>query len=571
MPMYAEMHDGTRLEFPDGTNPDVVQRTVKNVLMQRNAETTATPISKAERFWQGLKDPVEGGAQLLTHALPDGVVKAGSRANNWLADKGLPVARIPEGGMDELVQQNETTYQARRRASEPKNVTSLVTGKAPEPGVDWMRMAGNVASPVSIALGGVGSAATLPGRIALGAATGATSNALNPVISGDYWSSKGKQVATGAAFGGGASAIGSGLARVVSPKASTNPAVQKLMDEGITPTPGQISGGVAKRTEEGLASVPIVGTFIRNAQGRAAEDLNRAAANRALKPVGAKLPEGVTGSDAVEFVQNELGKQYDAILPKLTVQTDKQFAGELAKLSQMVKSGSIDPKYANAFDRFMRDNVISKFKGRNAITGQTMKDIESDLGQKAARLAQSQDPDARLMADALKEVQSNLRGLVERSNPQSADALKAVNTGYANFKRLQRASSSVAAEDGMFNAAQLHSAVKALDKSKDKAAFARGDALMQDLSAPAKKVLGGRLPDSGTTERALTVGMFLDPRAYATALAAPVLYSQPGQKLLAGLLAKRPDGAEAVAQSLREAAPRLGLLGGQMGLGLLNN
>jgi len=32
MPITAELHDGTRLEFPDGTDPAVIQRTVKNVM-----------------------------------------------------------------------------------------------------------------------------------------------------------------------------------------------------------------------------------------------------------------------------------------------------------------------------------------------------------------------------------------------------------------------------------------------------------------------------------------------------------------------------------------------------------
>lgn len=512
------------------------------------AADAAQAPSRVEKLGMGIADPVHGGAQLLTKMLPDSVVQAGNRANNWLADKTGLVARLPAGGVDEQVRKREADYQAKRTA-------------AGESGFDGWRTGGNFVSGFAIPTAG---ATTAIGRVAAGAVNGAVGGGLAPVASGDFWAQKGGQIAGGAAVGGAIPGVVGGVSRVISPKASTNPAVQALRSEGVTPTPGQVLGGMAKRTEEGLSSLPVVGTFVRNAQGRAAEDLNRAVANRALAPIKKSLPEGVIGNDAVDFVGGQLGKSYDALLPKLTVRADQQFAANVNNLRGMVRNGSMDAKYANQFDRYMRSNVLGKFKGQNALTGQTAKDIESDLGQEIARYSRSQDPDAMLYADALKEVQSNLRSLIERANPAAASELKAINTGYANFKRMQKAASSVAAEDGIFSAAQLHNAVKAADRSKDKAAFARGDALMQDLSSNAKKVLGNKLPDSGTAERALTVGMFLDPRAYVAAVTAPLLYSQTGQKALAGLLASRPQGAQAVADSLRQASPGLGLLGGQV-------
>jgi len=521
----------------------------------------------AEKLGMGITDPIHGGAQLLTHVLPQGVVDAGNKLNNWIADKTGLVAKLPERnvsslvtgqktGVDALVAKREADYQAKRAA-------------AGESGFDGWRTAGNVISPVNKALPFT-SAGPLATRIAVGAASGAGSAALAPVSSGDFWDTKRDQVLTGAAFGGATPVVVSGVSRVISPKASTNPAVAKLRSEGITPTAGQILGGAAARTEEKLSSLPLVGDAIAGAKLRSVDQLNRAVANRALSPVGAKLPEGMAGRDAVEFVGDTLGKKYDELLPNLAVRADQQFATDIGGLSKMVREGSIDPKYANAFDRFMRDNVLSKFKGRGALTGQTVKDIESDLGQKAARLGQSQDPDARLMADALNEVQSNLRGLVERSNPAASKNLKAINTGYANFKRMERAAAGVGADDGAFSAAQLQSAVKALDRSKDKGSFARGSALLQDLSDPAKAVLGSNVPNSGTADRSfMALATLLDPKAAAMALTAPVLYSQTGQRALAGLLASRPQGAQAVADSLRQASPGLGLLAGQVGVGLL--
>lgn len=548
MPQQIEVPGHGLVEFPDGmSDADIVK-----AIRANTPGLKADPVTKTEKVAMGLGDMVHGGAQLLTKALPTGVVEAGNRFNNWLADKGVPVARIPEGGVDQMVREREQQYQAKRQA-------------AGESGFDGWRVAG---SAIPSLIAPAASAATLPGRIALGATTGAAGGALAPVTEGDFWKQKGRQVATSAAFGSAAPVVGQAVSRVISPKASTNPSVQKLLDEGVTPTPGQVLGGANKRLEEGLTSVPIVGSFVRGAQQRSLEGLNRAAANRALKPIGQKIPEGVVGREAVEHVERELGQRYDELLPSMTVRADREFADQIGSLSRMVRDGSIDPKYAAAFERVMRNNVLGKFRGRNALTGQTFKAIESDLSQRAARLAQSQEPDARLMADALNEVQDSLRSLLERSNPQRLGDLKAVNTGYANFKRLQRASGSVAAEDGLFSAAQLHNAVKAMDRSKDKAAFARGGALMQDLSENAKKVLGPKMPDSGTPERLLSLDMILNPKAYAAAVAAPLLYSKAGQGLLATTLARRPQGAQSVAEALQQASPGLGLLGGQVGLQL---
>lgn len=525
-------------------------------LVKWDAPKTGEPVSRLEKVGMGVADPIHGGAQLLTNLLPDSVVSAGNQLNNWIADKTGLVPKLPEGGVDQQVRQREAEYQAKRAA-------------AGESGFDGWRTVGNIISPVNKAMPFT-SAGALGTRIMVGSAGGAASAALAPVGSGDYWDAKGDQVMTGAAFGGAAPVVASGFSRIISPKASTNTAIQKLRKEGITPTPGQVLGGGAKATEEKLTSLPFVGDAIKAGQTRAIEDLNRAVADRSLKPIGEKLPKDLIGRDALDYVESALKSKYNALLPNLTVKGDKQFSDDVAKLSAMIKNGSIDPKYASAFDRYMRSNVLNKFKGQNALTGETFKQIESDIGQQASRLAQSQDPDARLLADAYREVQSNMRNMLARSNPQASNELKAINTGYANFKRMQRASSSVAAEDGVFSPAQLQSAVKALDKSKDKASFARGDALMQDLSDPAKAVLANKIPNSGTADRGfLSLAQLLDPRAATLAVTSPLVYSRAGQAAMANMLAARPQGAQGVANALRKTSPGLGLLSSQVGVELL--
>lgn len=69
-----------------------------------------TVMSVLDRFKMGMIDPIQGGAQLLTKALPDSVVNAGNRANNWIADNLGLVARLPEGGVDQQTREREADY-----------------------------------------------------------------------------------------------------------------------------------------------------------------------------------------------------------------------------------------------------------------------------------------------------------------------------------------------------------------------------------------------------------------------------------------------------------------------------
>ena len=75
----------------------------------------APPATRMGKIGQGIVDPIDGGAQLLTHLLPDGVVNAGNSLNNWLADKTGLLAKLPPGGIDAQISSNEKSYQSSRR------------------------------------------------------------------------------------------------------------------------------------------------------------------------------------------------------------------------------------------------------------------------------------------------------------------------------------------------------------------------------------------------------------------------------------------------------------------------
>lgn len=530
------------------------------------------------RIIRGMKDPLDAGAQLLTHILPDSVVDAGNTANNWLADKTGLVSRLPErnlsglitgqkGGIDQALSDQEKEYQAARTA----------TGNT---GVDWARLGGNVASPVNLILAArVPQAATAAGRIGTAAATGGAFGALSPVTEGNFATEKAKQIGIGAALGPAAQLGGEALARIIKP--NTAQSVKDLMSEGITPTPGQILGGRWQVLEDKLTSVPILGDAIASARGKGIDELNVAAYKRALEPldVPVQTPLGpaqnsvkpykvptTAGREAVASVRQQIGDAYDKLLPKVQFKADNDFATDIQNLQSM--AANLPPEQAARFERVLKNQVIGKMTPQGSMDGQTLKGIESDIGSLATGLKSDSAFDNRQLGAALDEVRAAIRSNLERANPQYADELKAANTAWANYTRIRDAASRQGAGEGKFTPAQLSAAVRAGDKSKGKRAFSEGDALMQDLSDPAKEVLASKYPDSGTAGRTLA-GLLTGAGAVGGTAAAPGIglpalagaglgiapYLPGGRQAAAALLARRPDFAEPVANAVRRIAP----------------
>lgn len=550
----------SEVKLPPGFELDQPKVPDGFVLDQTDAQRTMASVPM--RVVQGMRDPIDAGAQALTHILPDSVVRAGNAANNWLADKTGMVGRIPAGGVDQMISDQEAQYQSARQA----------TGNQ---GIDWARIAGNVASPANLAIAsripatstvaskmasmigiGPGAASTI-GRTAAAAGGGAVYGSLSPVSDGgDFATEKAKQIGIGAAAGPAAQLIGGAAARVISPHTSED--VIKLMKEGITPTPGQILGGRWQVTEDKLQSVPILGDAIASARGKGIDELNLAAYKRALEPIGGVVPAKV-GRDAVASVRDQVSGAYNALLPKVQFKADSGFASDIQTLQQM--ASNLPPDQAARFDKILRDNVIGKMTRQGSMDGETLKGIESQLGELSRGLKSDSLFDNRQLGSAIGEIQAAIRSNLERANPQYADELKAANTAWANYTRIRDAASRQGADEGKFTPAQLSAAVRAGDKTKGKRAFSEGDALMQDLSDPAKSVLASKYPDSGTTGRAimgLAVGggaAYLNPTVTALTGVGITPYLPGGRQVAAALLARRPQGAEAVAESVRRLAP----------------
>lgn len=554
-----------RITGPDGasyqvTAPDTASEAEVLAYAQQNYSKPAKPlepVSRSESVGMGLADPIHGGAQALTKLLPDGVVRAGNAVNNWLADNTGLVARLPEGGVDEQVRQREADYQQRRKASG-------------DSGLDWWRVVGNVVNPANVALASrLPQAATLTGRMAAGALGGAATSALNPVTEGNYSDEKAKQIAFGTGFGAAVPAVTGALARFISPNASTNSAVQLLKNEGVTPTVGQALGGRWSAAEEKLMSVPILGDAISGARGRALEQFNNAAINRATAPIGQEVKG--SGQEAVRKAGDLISDVYDQGKAALgAFKIDQQASAELSSLRQLARAG-LEGRERATVEQYFKD-----YLRKPAMTAEAFKELDSKLAKDVGRYSGSSDAYQQKVGDALSEVRRIVSDNAKRANPQAAATLKKADEAWANLVRVEAASKAGMNNSGVFTPAQLNMAVRQGDSSVRDRATARGTALMQDLSNAGQSVLGNRVPNSGTTDRlllnlgSLGGGAYLDPTIPLGLLAAGSLYTRPLQGLLSGAVTARPQLAQPVAQTLRQASPALVPLGAQVGLGLLN-
>jgi hypothetical protein len=306
---------------------------------------------------------------------------------------------------------------------------------------------------------------------------------------------------TGAAFTAGGNALARrGAAARVAPPSNA----RRLSREGVTLTPGQMMGGTAQRIEDAMTSVPVVGDAIREAKIRGVDSFDRAAINRTIAPVGAQLaPNATMGRGAVAAADQEISDAYTRALGGVQIAPDAQYANDLAQVAQTANLTGAQREQLNV----VLGDIQTRFGGQ--VPGDLWKVIDSDIGKaiRAADNASQNAPGGRALIEALQSLKQAHVGLLARTAPQARAGVQAADEATANLARVRQASqyAGTSARGGTFSPADLNRAVLSGDSSAGNRAFARGDALMQDLTDPAMAVLPATVPDSGTPFRAMAM------------------------------------------------------------------
>lgn len=332
-----------------------------------------------------------------------------------------------------------------------------------------------------------------------------------------------------------------------------------LSREGVSLTPGQMAqdipviGPMLRGLEDGASSIPFVGSPIAGARQQSVETFNRAAINQALKPIGAKLPNGTRpGYDAVQFAQDTVSREYDRVLANTQFVPDTAFYNRLgASINETLTSAGVPQ--AGTLSRQINDRVFRSLGAFNdPINGQQFKALESEFGTLAANSLESTDGASRALGRAYQQVQEALRAGLRDQNPQAAADLRAVNGSYARLMRIEQASGSSASQatEGVFSPTQLGVAVA---QRGSRRSSARGDALLQDLAVAGRGVIPSRTGDSGTATRGAITGLLAAGASgvpLAGGLAIPVIatsvaYSRPAQAAINAIY-RASDSAQAM-------------------------
>lgn len=539
----VELHDGTRLEFPDGTSDAVIDKVVKSHIKPEPTTKQSIQASIPGRVAQGMRDPIDELATMLPKGL-QAITSLGGNFPNRVSDfLGSEASRVQ--GMN---RQGEQEYQQAKQAAGVE-------------GMDAARFTGNILSPVNAAIAtklpiaAAGAAKLIGSGAGYGAIGGALEN--TDVNNPDYWQEKAANTAKGAGIGAVATPVIAGAGRVISPQ--VNKYAKALIDKKVYPTAGQILGGTWQKLEDKAQSIPILGDMISSGRRGAANEFNKATLNEALSPIGEKVSK--IGREGVLEVKTKLSDAYNNLLPKLSFKPDQQFTSELSNLRQMATGlGERESKKFNA----VIDDALSKASPNGSMTGETFKIVESKLGAEAKKFSGSSDAYQKELGDALKEAQRIFRDTLPRVNPSYAGELGKINSGYAKYARIRQAASSTAAgaNEGVFTPAQLAAAIKAQDKTAGKGASATGQALMQDFAEAGTNTMNSKYPDSGTVGRLLLGG-----GALSSGLINPVMpiglaasglpFVGVGRKMTAAALTQRPQGAEKLAELLRLSSPAI--------------
>lgn len=523
-----------------------------------------------------------------------------------LASRGPTIEKAAQAAAAKMGPLRQTLYGAERVLDEAAlGAKQLITGLTPEDeaGLKLRRATekaapyaglGRVGGDILAALPVAGAAnalaqripamATIPGRLATAGATGAAIAGVQPVLEDE---SRASNMVRGAAFTTlgqvGGDVVGS-LIRGAVPK---NPSVAKLpqnvqdrMSLGQVADRKSLAGQIASSTEEKLQSIPLVGNMIRNRRQNATDawrdDLVESTAPKGFVPAGDNTWEKLNSSSS------EFTRRYVDALRNYQVPPSRLFESQVLNITNNPRSGltsgaqqEVRDLVMNYYRSMMHGNNIPTPAGTGvviqggqrgtpiSIDAKNAKDFEAFLTSKAAQYRRGQSPGDSDKAKMFEDLERAWSVSYRRALPSSArKSIKELDQQYAPFKTVERAAGSVANDFGDFTPQQMLNAVR---QRTPQSRYSRGGGILQQEAGAARDTLIDRVPNSGTADRAMTVGaiggLVADPAtAIATFLGAiPVTSTKVGRNIATG-----DTKVQEILKLLRadKAAQRAGLPGG---------
>ena len=312
-------------------------------------------------------------------------------------------------------------------------------------------------------------------------------------------------------------------------------------------------GGLAKRLEDRLSGLGIVGDPVRDARREGLTSLMEAAGNQALAPIGGRVaPGAMTGRAVAADVLDQAGDAYSSAVSGMRAVADPQMTMDVLR-------ARADPAVAQLID----DELIPRMDpATGAIDGRSLQEVKEILDSEARKWMNA--PGGRRTGQAIRDLREGLLGAGARQSPAAAAAYGKAREAYGMAKTVARASEK-STSDGIATPRQLGQAIReGARRFGPRDAYARGEAPMQQLADDAATVLPSAVPDPGTAGQIAFGDLFKRPGQVGLTGVTGALYSPLGQSLLRAALINRPDivnraGAGMVRLSAPFGAP-IGLL-----------
>jgi hypothetical protein len=421
------------------------------------------------RFKMGAMDPLYGGAQVGARMMAQ---PGGGDPMAALA----PAQPDETAEVDKAVNDRETAYQEQRHQAAVGANDPEAVGMQPR-GVDWWRLAGNVASPFNLAAGAGSPGSSLGEAAILGAGRGALTAAMQPVTGDNFGAQKAAQIGMGA----GAGTLFSPVGRLV---AGSRPAdVSTLANAGVDLTPAQAGGNVAKSLTAIGQKMPIVGGMLDEQRRSAMDSFTPAVLNQVLQPIGASVGKDLGGHDAFQAAHTAVSDFYDDLMPRLQYTPSNDFLDGLSGIEGKVplsQRGNFNLRIAPLFT--------------DSLSGDALKTVDSDLATYSRRYINARGSRSGY---AINDARQLLHGRLAEVNPDAAADLKSANRAAAMLRVADDAVSPTS--EGKVTPGRILSATS---KNSTDSQFAQGKALLQPFAETAQRVMGS---GSGSGNRPLTV------------------------------------------------------------------
>lgn len=377
--------------------------------------------------------------------------------------------------------------------------------------------------------------------------TGAVSGALKPVLEGDSRADNMIVDGVSSVIGDVGGRVAGNMVRgmiPVSPQARSLP--KEVFDEstiGQIADRSSIAGKVVSNSEEALRSIPLVGAHVSSAREKGLTAWRNSVIGKAT-PDGFK-PTATGGREVMDELYREFQNRYKAALAGTTIAPSTLFSGDMSQVFHKASNGII-PEELKALQKDILgvyNGLYSVQNGALRMTGEQAKDFESFLSSRAAayRKAASSpinpNPKAGDIAKVYEEIEDLWSQAYRNQLPITSKlALQPLDSTYAKFKTVQRASARTGSPNGDFTPSGFSAAVK--DRTP-MGPYSRGQGILEKDADVGRTVYADKLPNSGTIDRgiaaATVLGSFLDPWAVAKGVAATLAgTSKVGKRLMIG-------------------------------------